>query len=132
MSAAASNVIRLEEAVERRGADVRDGAVLDDDLLGDDLGDGGVLDDDLLDDLARRDVLHDDLLDLLGGRVTDDHLLDHLAGEAGEGGAGAGAAARGAGDAGDVGVLDLGLPDELSNRSLETWELKRNILTTQH
>ena len=113
---------RLDEAVVGAGADVRDGAVLDDDLLGDDLGDGGVLDDDLLDDLAGWDVLHDDLLDLLVGRVADDHLLDHPAAEAGEGGAGAARSAGGTGDAGDVGVLDLGLPDELSNRSLKTWE----------
>ena len=63
MSAAASNVIRLEEPVERRGADVRDGAVLDDDLLRHLLRHARVLDDRLLDDRSGAEVLLDGLLD---------------------------------------------------------------------
>ena len=63
MSAAASNVIRLEEPVEGRGADVRDGAVLDDDLLRHLLRHAGVLDDRLLDDRSGAEVLLDGLLD---------------------------------------------------------------------
>ena len=56
-----------------------DGAVLDDDLLGDDLGDGAVLDDDLFNDSVGHDVLLDDLNDLLRGLVLDSSLLDdHL------------------------------------------------------
>ena len=66
-----SQVIRLEDAVERRCAAVRDGAVLDDDGLRDLPGRPGILYDGLLDDCAWDNVFlysisNDKLLDVVG------------------------------------------------------------------